>query len=284
MSAADLHRSVNDRIRLAAAARGVDANRLRRALVFHRLLARLAPHGLVLKGGFCLEARLPGRARATRDIDLVGQLAATNSAEGLLDALDELVRGGEDGFTFILIDAVRMRDEQVEHHAWRIDVQARLAGAPFERVKLDIVGQTTEVLGATEMIDVPPPVSLPGLGVVTVEAVDVYQHAAEKFHAYARIYAGDRPSSRVKDLVDLVLLIESGLVVDPARLGARLVVVHRARDGAPPRPHLDEPPGDWERPYRSSAHNLGLAATTVSAAHHLAADLYAVALERTRST
>ena len=74
-------RSVTDRVRVAAHAAGVDANRLRRAVVFQRLLVRLAPHGLVLKGGYSLEARLPGAARATKDVDLVGRLATASDAE-----------------------------------------------------------------------------------------------------------------------------------------------------------------------------------------------------------
>lgn len=115
-------RSVNDRIRLAAAAQGVDANRLRRSLVFHRVLARLAPDGFVLKGGFCLEVRLPGSARATKDVDLVGRVATTTDPEQLLNDLDELFDGGadEDGFTFQPTRPVRLRDEGAANHAWRI--------------------------------------------------------------------------------------------------------------------------------------------------------------------
>ncbi len=33
-------------------------------------------------------------------------------------------------------------------------------------------------------------------------------HVAEKLHAYVRIYHGDRPSTRTKDLIDLVLIAE----------------------------------------------------------------------------
>lgn len=50
--------AVNDHIRRLAAEQDQDANRVRRSLVFQRLIARLAPAGLILKGGFCLEVRL----------------------------------------------------------------------------------------------------------------------------------------------------------------------------------------------------------------------------------
>ena len=280
----DRQRSVNDRIRLTAAAHGVDTNRLRRSLVFQRLLARLAPHDFVLKGGFCLEVRLPGSARATKDVDLVGTVAMTADPEELIDALNEILQGSavDDGFTFRPGRPVRLRGEEAAKHAWRIGVTAFLDGAAFERIKLDLVGQVDEVSGATEMLTVPPPVSIPGLTDVVVEAVDVYQHAAEKFHAYGRIYAGDRPSSRVKDLVDLVLLIEAGLLVDPDRLRERLRVVYAERDRSAPAPDLAEPPGAWAVPYAAFAADLDLSAATSAAAHHLVAASYVVALTKGR--
>ena len=39
-----------------------------------------------------------------------------------------------------------------------------------------------------------------------VPVLPLEQHIAEKFHAYTRTYQGGRRSSRVKDLVDLVLI------------------------------------------------------------------------------
>lgn len=199
----------------------------------------------------------------------------------MLDTLDELLEtagdDGSDGFTFDVGRPVRLRDEGTKDNAWRVSVTARLDGAEFERVKLDVVGQLNEVKGATEPLHVPPPVSIPGLAEVVIEAVDVYQHAAEKFHAYARTYAHDRPSSRVKDLVDLVLLIESELLSDTARIGERLKIVHAERDNAPPAPELPKPPGDWARPYAALAVDLGVTAATTDTAYELIADSYAAA-------
>lgn len=282
----DRQRSVNERIRHAAAAQGLDANRLRRSLVFHRVLARLAPRGLVLKGGFSLEVRLPGSARATKDVDLVGQIAMTADPEQLVDALDELlaINADHDGFTFRISHPARLRDEGADAHAWRVTVTSALDGAEFERVKLDVVGQVDEVVGGTEMLTVPPPVAVPGLTAVVVEAVDVYQHAAEKLHAYARIYAHDRPSSRVKDLVDLVLLIEAALLVDRRRLWERLQVVYERRDGTRPARELPQPPGDWAIPYARLAAELDLVAATAETAYRTVADRYAAALTEGTTT
>lgn len=274
------HRSVGDRIRLAASERGVDANRLRRALVFQRLLARLGPAGFVLKGGYCLEVRLPQSARATKDVDLVGRIAMTRDNLSLRDDLDEVMERHdiEDGFTFRVGKATRQRDEDAGAQAWRVDLVALLDGVEFERVKVDLVGQVDEVTGATELLAVPPPVTIPGLETVVVEAVDVYQHAAEKFHAYSRVYAHDRPSSRVKDLVDLVLLAEAGLIGDASRLAQRIAVVASERDSSTPVATLPEPPGDWTRPYAAMAADLDLTAASTEAAYDLVAAVYAAAL------
>lgn len=272
--------SVNDRIRRAAAEEDKDANRLRRTLVFQRIIARLGPAGFVLKGGFCLEVRLPGSARSTRDVDFVGRLALTTDPEDVRDELDELLddAGIDDGFTFAVGAAVRLRGDNVEANAWRVAVLASLDGTRFEQVKLDLVGQLLEIAGATEQLIVPSPVAIPGAELVSVDAVDVHQHAAEKFHAYARLYAQDRPSSRVKDLVDLVLLTEAGLLTDPARLKQRLDVVYRERDAVMPVAALPQPPADWQRPYEAFAHELGLTARTLSTAYESIAQTYATAL------
>lgn len=106
----------------------------------------------------------------------------------------------------------------------------------------------------------------------------MYQHAAEKFHAYSRIYAQGRPSSRVKDLVDLVLLSEADLLSDLLRLKARLEAVYSARDQASPPQGLPRPPGAWQSPYAAQAADLSLHAATSDTAYDLVARLYAAAL------
>ena len=50
-----------------------------------------------------------------------------------------------------------------------------------------------------------------GVPSTTAEIIDVDRHAAEKFHGMTRDF-GDRENSRVRDLVDLVILIEHQLL------------------------------------------------------------------------
>jgi hypothetical protein len=86
--------------------------------------------------------------------------------------------------------------------------------------------------------------------------VDVAQHAAEKFHAMARTDAGDRPSS-VKDLVDVVLLVEAGLLPHPD-LPGRLQTVWQVRDAVPPPAQLPAFPAAWLGDYAAMAAELDL--------------------------
>jgi hypothetical protein len=73
-TAASLRQAIDARLSARAREERVEVNRLRRGLVFERAMARLeAGHSgeWVVKGGMVLEWRLGGRARATRDLDLV---------------------------------------------------------------------------------------------------------------------------------------------------------------------------------------------------------------------
>lgn len=81
--------AVTARLQVQARASGLDLTRLQRRLAYERFLARLfQQHGdaWVLKGGYALELRLDGRARATKDIDF--NAPARTSGE-LLDDLQD---------------------------------------------------------------------------------------------------------------------------------------------------------------------------------------------------
>lgn len=252
-----------------------DVNRLCRQLVFQRILARLARDGRwVLKGGFALQVRLPEVARATVDLDLarVGHLPGHDIQEVLAAGLDHDV--DKDAFMFSVGPARPVTADVTGNPGWRITVTSRLAGRTFATVHVDVVARASEIEGGVETLTVPP--AIRGLGFTDVEmpTVDIAQHAAEKLHALARRYAGDRPSTRVKDLVDLALLIEVGLLPDD-RLGARLRHVYAERGGSPPArlPHL---PAAWRRDYAALAHELRVDIpdldTAMDAVRHLYAD------------
>jgi hypothetical protein len=69
----------------------VGLSRLRKRVVFERLLARLTAQAAgewVLKGGFALELRLDELSRSTKDIDVDWSLSEEDATERLLDAAD----------------------------------------------------------------------------------------------------------------------------------------------------------------------------------------------------
>ena len=273
--------SLNARIANAARVEGRDSQRIRRTLAFQRLLARMADSGWVLKGGYCLEARLPRQARATQDIDFVRRQTSPSEDE-LLDELDAVLGRVllDDGFSFDARSARLTRAAEDPAPASRVRVDCLVDGRLFEPLKLDVVSQFDEVAEAVERLVVVPPIAGEGIGAVIVPAVDVYQHAAEKFHALGRLYAGERPSSRVKDLVDLVLLSEAGLVTDRDRLARRVVAVHEMRGGAAPPMRLPEPPRDWDARYARLVVDLDLTPESAADAFVIVQRLYREAIGR----
>ena len=274
----DLARSLGHRVRNVAAERGVDPARLRRHLTFQRLLARLSVSGRwVLKGGFCLEVRLGTSARTTKDLDIA--LVADERVDSALDVQDLLfseisAHPVTDGFGFDVELPIPISADELGKPGWRATVRASVDGSHFESIKLDIVARPEEIAGGIETLVLSPLLSgIAGHDAVAVAAVDVNQIAAEKLHAYGRLYARDRPSSRVKDLVDLVLLTEAG-VLTPDRLRVRLLQVYDVRDAATPPPELPRPPASWVQPYAAMAAELGLAAGSTEQAWSAVASEY----------
>jgi hypothetical protein len=90
------------------------------------------------------------------------------------------------------------------------------------------------------------------------------QHFAEKVHALTREH-GDRTNTRVRDLVDLLLLIELRLV-SPADVvpAVRHVFDTRGTHAVPSA--IPDPPASWARDYAEAAAATSLHATTLEGA------------------
>jgi len=96
-----------------------------------------------------------------------------------------------------------------------------------------------------------PPVRMPTLPTAV--------HVAEKVHAYTRRYGADAaPSSRPKDLVDLVLLATYEPFV-AGELEAALKHTFTSRATHPLPTELPQAPNEWARPYRQLANQVGIA-------------------------
>ncbi|MFK8907909.1 nucleotidyl transferase AbiEii/AbiGii toxin family protein [Streptomyces sp. YS-3] len=279
--AADLRRALEARLKQEAAETGADLARRRRLVVFDRLAARLAEDragGWVLKGGAVMEFRFIGRARTTKDLDLavrpepVGVCLDGDAVRDLLiEALDCDLDA--DGFRFRVAAPAALRADVAGRGGWRSSVEAHLAGKVFAGVRVDVVDRGKEIT-LTERLPLPNTLEFAGAPPRAIEAVDRRQHFAEKLHALTRDY-GDRPNTRVKDLVDLVLLIESGLSGDVDLLKAvRHVFTVRATHEVPLV--LPDPPPRWRDDYPEIAEELATGIPpTLDAAMALVRELWA---------
>ncbi|MBA4149200.1 MAG: nucleotidyl transferase AbiEii/AbiGii toxin family protein [Verrucomicrobia bacterium] len=262
-SAAAFRVALEDRLKRLAQEEGLDLMRLRRQAAFDRLLCRLfaepnAPW--LLKGGYAMELRLK-TARTTRDIDLAMRQLPGASADwdaNQPDVLESLREAGNldlnDFFVFVFGDAAQDLDA-APYGGARFPVDARLAGRTFVKFHLDV--STGDVLSEPyETLSGRDWLGFAEIGTATFPAVSPEEQFAEKLHAYTLPRTG-RENTRVKDLVDLVLLIER-TELDVVRLPKAIRETFRRRKTHEVPPALISPPTSWAGPFTVMASECGL--------------------------
>jgi hypothetical protein len=236
-------------------ATGMSLVRLRKAVVFDRLLARLmvvAPGRWVLKGALALDYRLGSGTRTTKDIDLGRQ---DDEEAATADLLKAQAADLGDFFVFAIEKTDRL-DQLQEGAAVRYHADCDVAGRRFDSVTVDVA--FGDPLAEPEVLTSPNLLGFAGIEPVHVPAIPLPEHVAEKVHAYARMYgSGGIASTRVKDLIDLVLVAQS------TRLHARdlrdaLTRTFESRGTQVLPGDLPKPPDGWGIPYRRMASELGL--------------------------
>lgn len=253
-----------------------DLQRLRRRVAFDRLLARLfsgdaAVRGWVLKGGYALELRFR-HARTTRDLDLtVAGVGTDSGGVPIAELRNHVVRAAlirlPDFFVFEVGNATLELDQAPEGGA-RFPVDARLDGRSFVKFHIDL-GSGDAVLEPVDEIAGEDWLGFAGIAPSVVPALSLEQHWAEKLHAYSLPREG-RTNTRVKDLVDLVLLIErESLSADRVRASVEATFKRRRTHDMPQE--LLPPPADWNRPFAALAAECQLAHTPETALAAVAA-------------
>lgn len=255
-TAFSFRRALEDRLNAASKAECVDLQRMRRQVAFDRLLVRLFAEGSPpwrLKGGYALELKL-SVARTTRDLDL-GLSSGALPGEELLEALQTAAARDAGDFFVYAIGAPVMDLDGAPYGGSRHPVEANLDGRLFARFHLDLgLGDIQrEPCEWTEPRD--------WLGFAGIEAgkfpsISREEHFAQKLHAYTlpRI---ERANTRVKDLVDLVLLIES-VALDVERLKRDVTDTFRRRATHPLPPGLEAPPDFWKPVFEKLAAECGI--------------------------
>ncbi len=239
--------------RLKRGAIGVEMQRRRQLVAFHRLLARISfslGRNVVLKGGLALEIRLQG-ARTTRDIDLA-LFGAEGSLLERLQALGQLDLG--DFMTFEIQpnkDSPEVTGDGVVYGGKRFRVECKLAGKPFgARFGLDIVfggqmlGDATPVVGEDYL-------GFAGIPAPTLQLLPIETHIAEKLHAYT--LPRTSPNSRVRDLPDITLLASVPGELHAHRIAEAILLTFRARGTHDPPLSLPSPPDAWRSLYAALA-------------------------------
>jgi Nucleotidyl transferase AbiEii toxin, Type IV TA system len=147
--------------------------------------------------------------------------------------------------------------------ARRVRVDAYLDGRLFAPVRIDLVTVRDEIT-ETERLPLPGYLAFAGIPRRQVDVVDRRQHFAEKLHAFTRVHDG-RPSSRVHDLIDMVLLIDHGLDPSPTLLEvvARVFEIRRTQ---PVPDEIPDAPSGWALAYAELAAEREISARTVDEA------------------
>jgi hypothetical protein len=235
--------ALEQRLRTLAAETDVPLIRLRKLVVFDRLMA-VAPNRWVLKGAVALHFRVGPHYRTTKDLDL-GRLDDEQAAT--TDFLSAQALDLGDFFTFAIRRTGQL-DEALEGVAVRYHASAQLAGRPFEDVTVDI-GFGDPAVPDPEVVRGPDFLRFADIAPAEVPALPIERHIAEKVHAYTRTYEGGRSSSRVKDLVDLVMMESSFRALE---------VTFSARNTHPWPAQRPPPQRDWRAPYRRMAEQVNL--------------------------
>ncbi|WP_370145612.1 nucleotidyl transferase AbiEii/AbiGii toxin family protein [Streptacidiphilus sp. EB129] len=202
-----LRAAVTDRARQQSKLTGLPLSALRDRFYYQRLLARIflhEPNGWMLKGGQALLVRFP-RARQSQDIDLYYRDAgASSEAVSALRAAAALDLG--DGFTFI------------------VRTVTELVGDKGAKVKVDVLAGTTDRLAVisidlvANLLPLGDPERFPLQPVLPADWLDDWpdivlyplsDHIADKVSAMYEVHPpGETPSSRFRDLADLLLIAQ----------------------------------------------------------------------------
>ena len=259
-TATDFRKSLEVRLKSIAEKTTQDLQRLRRKVAFERLLAHIFHQdsdGFILKGGYAMELRFR-TARATKDIDLTCLHRASNDAilieSIIVRELRQLMRLDlNDYFTFEISTARRDLDN-APYGGARYSVSSFVDNRLFVQFQLDVGADV--LVDEIEQIKGSDWLEYCGIEAPRMRMISAEQQLAEKFHAYS-LPRKERLNSRVKDLVDMLLLVEHR-DFNAESFKVALQKVFRARNTHTIPASLDTPPDEWNPLYQALADECGI--------------------------
>ena len=203
-------------------------------------------------------------ARTTKDIDLViedpKQLDHYSESlrDRLLEELREQALKERDDYFVFMIGQSTMDIEAAPYGGARYPVDARMDGRTFVKFHLDI-GVGDAVMEPLESVQTRDWLGFAGIEPPTVELLSKEQQFAEKLHAYT-LPGRTRPNSRVKDLVDIVLLLQRGKLKHQKIKESLDVVFARRKTHQLPE-KINPPPDDWRPVFNRLAEECSITAS-----------------------
>jgi hypothetical protein len=240
-------RALTDKLRVLAAASRWTLQQLQRQMAYDRLLERLylVDQGWIVKGATALLARDIG-VRGTLDIDLYREVAREIAVADLREAA-ALDLG--DWFRFEIGPSRPLADTG----GVRLPVKALVGNTEWAAFHVDLVGEDLRMTGEPE--DVPPlaHVVMPDVEQHGYRAYPLVDHVADKVCAiFERHGAAGTPSTRYRDLVDLVAIVLAASVEAEPQLSALRSEAQRRGLQLPGRFAVPDR-GLWQRGYRAEA-------------------------------
>ena len=268
-----LRTALEERLKRASRDEAIDLQRLRRQVAFDRFLARLfgVPNkNWVLKGGYAMELRFQ-TARTTKDLDFTVRSTPAGPDAVLLKQLQDVgAADAGDFFTFRIGEAM-MDLDGAPYGGARYPVESIMGGRTFVKFHLD-VGIGDVVLDPLEQAKMRDWLGFAGISPPSVPMIQREQQFAEKLHAYT-LPRTAAPNSRVRDLVDMILLIRSR-TLQLSRVVQALHATFDLRATHPVPKALDSPPEEWSAPFARLAAECHLD-LSASEAFRIVAEFYA---------
>jgi Nucleotidyl transferase AbiEii toxin, Type IV TA system len=246
---AAFRRALTDRLRSLAAPNGPwPLADLQRQFGYDRLLARLYlfDEGWIVKGATALLARNIA-TRHTVDVDLY---RATTRERAERDLRRALSADAGDWFSFDTGRSTTVADGVA---GTRVPVAAHLGNAEWAAFHVDIVAEGVRMTGTPDDVAPLTPVDIPGLVRPHYRAYPIEDHVADKTCAVIERHGPDkRPSSRFKDLMDLVTLATRAELASEALHYALTSEATRRDIELPTRFDVPDDVG-WEQGYAAEA-------------------------------
>lgn len=215
------------KVHAAISGMGVTARRHRRWLAVNALVevfniavaSGIIPRFLV-KGGFALEFRFHGEARASRDVDFVVPI----EADRILDAAIEVLRLDWSGFSFRIKGTPERRE-----HSWKFDVSSLYQNREWSTFEVELVFD--EIIADDRVA----PIDFTAYGLLQpsdIPCMTVTEQIAQKLHAVT-----DPGENRPRDLID-IYLCDTRLSPNDDELRAECVRTFQQRGAHPWPPNV----------------------------------------------